>query len=212
MHRSKLGMVMAVAGLLVGCARPLYTFPNLPKALPAGETNLLSDPGFETPVAICTFNCNASSGWSIEHSTPGPPLYGRTTLGVASGSYAEYLTYNGQVGDNGVHKDIELYHGAVGPDTTAGYDLTFTLWVSGHCVKCAPFIGIEAFDTKNHYLGESDQYFKPDGDPRPVQVSFRLPPTTVVAAAYIQVPELYAISKVQLYVDDSSLTAVPDTP
>ena len=143
----------------------LYTFPtDVSRKLAPGLVNLLSDASFENGKAkMCTFECNAASGWSLEHFSTGMPIAYRTRTGVVAGSYAEELVYHGQKGDNGVHKDIELYHGAVGPLTRPGHKLTFTLWVSGTCVKCTPFIGIEAFDIKNHYLGESDQFLLPAG-------------------------------------------------
>lgn len=187
----------------------LYSFPtNISRNLAPGQVNLLSDPSFENgKVKLCTFECNAGSGWSLEEFTVGTPTAFRTRTGVVTGSYAEELVYLGRKGDNGLHKDVELYHGAAGPDTRAGHKLTFTLWVSGSCIKCTPFIGIEAFDIKNHYLGESDQYFRTPKRPKPVQVSYILPVGTVVVAAYIQVPEIYSFSKVRLIVDDASLVA-----
>lgn len=204
---------LLLASSLTACSRTLYTFPNLPKNLPSGEKNLLSDPSFEdASFKICTFNCNASSGWSIEHSTAGPPSYYRTQTGAVSGSCAESLIYNGSSSDDGMSKEIELYHGAVSPKTTTGYRLTFTLWVSGTCIKCTPFIGIEAFDAFNSYLGESDQYFSVPETPRPVHVSYLLPAGTVAVAAYIQVPEIYSVSKVNLNVDNASLTVGPGLP
>lgn len=198
---------------LTACSRTLYTFPNLPKNLPSTEKNLLSDPGFEdASVKICTFNCNASSGWSIEHSTAAPPSYYRTQTGAVTGSYAESLIYKGSSSDNGMHKEIELYQGAVSSKTTTGYRLTFTLWISGTCINCAPFIGIEAFDAGNNYLGESDQYFFVPETPRPVQVSYLLPAGTAAVAAYIQVPEIYSVSRSNLNVDNASLTVGPGLP
>lgn len=191
----------------------LYTFPtDVSRKLAPGLVNLLSDASFENGKAkMCTFECNAASGWSLEHFSTGMPIAYRTRTGVVAGSYAEELVYHGQKGDNGVHKDIELYHGAVGPLTRPGHKLTFTLWVSGTCVKCTPFIGIEAFDIKNHYLGESDQFFSPPAKPRAVQVSYLLPLGTIVVAVYIQVPELYSFSRVRLIVDDAMLVASPKT-
>ena len=212
MRRTWISLIAALllVSSLSACSRTLYTFPNLAKNLPAGEKNLLSNPSFEdASFKICTFNCNASSGWSIEHSTAGPPTYYRTQTGTVTGSYAESLIYNGRSTDNGIHKDIELYHGAVNPKTSAGYRLTFTLWVSGTCIKCAPFIGIEAFDAGNDYLGESDQYFSVPETPRSVQVSYLLPAGTVAVAAYIQVPEIYSLSNANLNVDNASLTVGP---
>ena len=207
------GVIGTLSRALEGGPRILYVFPtNVSPTLARGQVNLLSDPSFEDATAkLCTFECNAASGWSLEHFSAGPPIAYRTRRGVVTGSYAEALVYDGQKGDNGIHKDIELYHGAVGPDTKPGRKLTFTLWVSGSCVKCTPFIGIEAFDIKNHYLGESDQFFTPPKRPKAVQVSYLLPVGTVVAAAYIQVPELYSFSKVKLIVDNASLVAASQT-
>ncbi|MGO8723397.1 MAG: hypothetical protein ACLQRM_11775 [Acidimicrobiales bacterium] len=192
-----------------GGPRTIYVLPRgISRNLASGEVNLLSDPGFEEAnVKICTFECNAASGWSLEHFSTGAPTIYRTRHGVVTGSYAEALSYRGEKGDNGVHKDVELYHGAVGPDTRPGHELTFTLWVSGTCVRCTPFVGIEAFDLKNHYLGESDQFFSPPKRPKAVRVSYMLPVGTVVVAAYIQVPELYSFSRVHLIVDDAMLVA-----
>ena len=189
----------------------LYRFPtNISRNLAPGQVNLLSDPSFENGKAkLCTFECNAGSGWSLEHFSVGTPTAFRTRTGVVIGSYAEELIYIGRKGDDGVHKDVELYHGTVRPDTRAGHKLTFTLWVSGSCIKCTPFIGIEAFDVKSHYLGESDQYFQAPKRPKPVQVSYILPVGTILVAAYIQVPEIYSFSKVRLIVDDASLVATP---
>lgn len=202
-----LGVALALIGLS-GCTRTLYTFKDIPRKLPAGQVNLLTNNTFQDASAkICTFQCNASSGWSIENSTVTPPTYKRTQ---ANGP-AESLEYHGEKTDNGVHKDIELYHGAIGPSTRAGRILTFTLWVTGTCKKCAPFVGIEAFDTKNHYLGEADQYFLPPKVSKPVQVSYVLPKGSVVVAAYIQVPELYPGSEVDLVVQDASLTSALPT-
>lgn len=183
----------------------LNRFPRISPNLPPGQVNLLSDPSFEGGNALCTFECNAGSGWSLENFSAGKPTVFRTRKGVVTGSYAEEIVYLGTPRDNGLHKDVELYHGAAGPGTRAGHKLTFTLFVSGSCIKCTPFIGIEAFDLKNHYLGESDQYFRTPRTPKPVRVSYVLPIGTVVVAAYIQVPELYSFSKVKLIVDDASL-------
>jgi hypothetical protein len=205
------GAVADLSRALQGGPQVLYRFPtDISPRLPRGEVNLLSDPSFEnTRIKLCTFECNAGSGWSIEQFSVGSPNASRTRHGVVTGNFAERIVYIGQKGDNGLHKDVELYHGAAGPRTTAGHKLTFTLWVSGSCVRCAPFIGIEAFDIKNHYLGESDQYFRAPKKPKPVRVSYLLPVGTVVVAAYIQVPELYSFSKVDLIVDDASLVAAP---
>ncbi len=196
---------------LADSPRVLYSFPAFASpSLPRGQVDLLRDPSFEDgKFKICTFKCKASSVWSLEHFSVGKPVAYRTRSGVVTGSYAEALTYKGQKGDNGLHKDVELYQGAVGPETTAGHKLTFTLWVSGVCVKCIPFVGIEAFDSYYRYLGESDQSFDPPQTPEPVQVSYLLPVGTVRVAAYIQVPELYSFSKVKLIIDDASLVALP---
>jgi len=214
--RARYSLVIAVLLLssLSACGRTLYNFPKLSRDLPLGAVNLLSNPSFEDNV-LCTKNCAVFSTWSIEYSTPGPPLAFRTRRGVVTGSFAEELVYRGQHADNGVHKAIELYQTLVeGAATSGGHRLTFTLWVSGTCVKCAPFIGIESFDTGDHYLGESDQYFDPPSTPEPVRVSYLLPSGSIAAAAYIQVPELYASSRVDLIVDDASLTSaqVPPRP
>jgi hypothetical protein len=200
-----LGLVLLVS--LAACSHPLYVFPNLPRNLPSGSVNLLTDPSFESPVGICSFRCKTTSTWSIEYSTPKGPLAFRSRTGAVTGSHAETLIYNGQTADNGINKEIELYQSVAGPATTAGHRLTFTAWISGTCVKCAPFIGIEAFNKVSTYLGESDQYFGPPATPQPVQVSYVLPSGTVRVAAYLQVPELYSISKFNLSVDDTSLTA-----
>lgn len=207
------GVIGTLSRAIEGGPRILYVFPTkISRTLAPSQVNLLSDPSFEDARAkLCTFECNAASGWSLENFSAGRPIAYRTRRGVITGKYAEALVYNGQRGDNGVRKDIELYHGAVGPETKPGHRLIFTLWVSGTCVKCTPFIGIEAFDIKNHYLGESDQFFSPPKRPKAVQVSYLLPVGTVVAAAYIQVPELYSFSTVKLIVDDASLVASPKT-
>ena len=196
-----------LATCLTSCSRTLYAFQDLPKNLPQGESNLLTNPSFESAFfRICSAKCTVSSGWSIEFTSAGPPTYYRTKTGAVSGSYAQSLIYEGKPGDDGVHKEIELYHVAVGPKTTAGSRLTFTLWVSGACVKCAPFIGIEAFDVGYKYLGESNQYFSPPAKPHAVQVSYLLPVGTALVACYIQVPEIYSVSRVNLQVDNASLT------
>ena len=206
------GVIGTLSRALEGGQRVLYVFPkNISPRLAPGQVNLLSDPSFESAKPLCTFECNAASGWSLEHFSAKAPTAYRTRRDVVTGSYAEALVYDGQKGDNGVHRDVELYHGAVGPETKPGHKLTFTLWVAGTCVKCTPFIGIEAFNIKNHYLGESDQFFTPPKGPRAVRVSYLLPAGTVVAAAYIQIPELYSFSKVSLIVDDASLVAAPRT-
>jgi hypothetical protein len=192
---------------LTSCSRALYTFQDLPKNLPQGESNLLANSSFESAFfTICSSKCTVSSGWSIEFTSAGPPTYYRTKTGAVTGSYAQSLIYRGKLGDDGVRKDIELYQVAVGPKTTAGSRLTFTLWVSGACDKCAPFIGIEAFDVGHKYLGESDPYFSPPAKPRPVQVSYLLPAGTALVACYIQVPEIYSVLRVNLQVDNASLT------
>lgn len=69
-----------------------------------------------------------------------------------------------------------------------------------------------SIESKSRYLGESDQCFSPPQTPRPVQVSYRLPPETTVAAAYIQVPELYSDSEVNLHVNDASLVPAGSAP
>lgn len=186
----------------------LYRFPtDVSPNLSSGQVNLLSDPSFENGTPLCTYECNAGSGWSVEKFSARWPNVFRTRTGVVTGSYAEEIVYRGSRLDNGLHKDVELYHGAAGLGTTSGFKLTFTLWVSGSCIKCVPFVGIEAFDVKNHYLGESDQYFRPPKTPKPVRVSYLLPIGTVVVATYIQVPEIYSFSRVRLIVDDASLVA-----
>ncbi|MGO8723396.1 MAG: hypothetical protein ACLQRM_11770 [Acidimicrobiales bacterium] len=194
-----------------GGPRALYTFPAFisPDRAP-GQVNLLSDPSFENAkFKICTFKCKANSGWSLEHFSLGEPTAYRTRTGAVTGSFAEALVYHGHKGDNGIHKDIELYQGARSPGTTAGHKLTFTLWVSGSCTRCIPFIGIESFNTRYQYLGESDQFFSPPALAQAVQVSYLLPIGTVRVAAYIQVPELYSFSNVRLYLDDASLVVEP---
>lgn len=196
---------------LTSCSSALYTFQDLPKNLPKGESNLLENSSFESAFfTICSSNCTVSSGWSIEFTSTGPPTYYRTKTGAVTGSYAQSLIYKGKPGDDGKHKIVELYHVVVGQRTTAGSRLTFTLWVSGACDKCAPFIGIEAFDVRHRYLGEANQYFSPPAKPRPVQMSYLLPAGTALVACYIQVPEIYSVSRVNLQVDDASLTVAPD--
>lgn len=212
--RTRYTVLIAVLVLisLTACGRTLYNFPRLSRDLPRGAVNLLSNPSFESD-SVCSRDCAFFSMWSIEYSTPNPPRAFRTRRGVVSGTYAEGLVYLGAKGDNGIHKAIELYQTLVeGTATSGGHRLTFTLWVSGTCVKCAPFVGIEAFDTGDHYMGESDQYFEPPSTPKPVRVSYLLPSGSIAAAVYIQVPELYASSKVDLAVDDASLTSVQVRP
>ena len=159
---------------LTGCSRSksAYKFPDVPTQVPAGDANLLADPSFESAnFEVCTVNCTQTSGWSGEHKTTGAPTFSRTTEGVVTGSYAVNISYDGQPGDNGGKESVELFANSKGPTTTAGHRLTFTLWVSGSCIKCAPFVGIEAFDSGFRYLGEQDQYFTTPKDPQPVQVS-----------------------------------------
>jgi len=200
--------LVAVSFALVACSRSLYDFPDINPSLKANQVNLIVDSSFEDPsVQFCVSNCRTSSGWSVEHTTALPPKYEQTKNGAVAGTYAEAFSYVGQPGDDGVGKSIELYNVAVGPTTKGGYRLTFTLWVSGTCVKCAPIIGIEAFDKGNHYLGETDQYFDPPETPRAVQVSYDLPKGTVIAASFLQVPEIYSVSSVNLFVDNASLVS-----
>ena len=211
MSRLSVALVWALllAVGLTGCSRDLYTFRDVPKELPPGVANLLVDSSFESStLKICGAAVNCPLGWSTEHTTEDPLVYSQTPTGAVTGSFALSLVYNGHASDDGVHKFIELYQGAVGPTATGGHELTFTLWVSGTCENCAPFIGIEAFDKRGSYLGESDQYFNVPATPRPVQVSYVLPAGTVAVAAYIQVPEIYSISIVNLYVDNASLAAM----
>ena len=207
-----IGLVVAaiLIGVLTGCSpsRPVYTFKPVTATVPAGQTNLLTDASFESATTkICIAACKTGFGWAIEHSTPGAPTLRRTSEGVVTGAAAEAIEYKGQHGDNGIHKMIELFQGASVPQTTTGRELTFTLWVSGTCTKCTPFIGIEAFNAHGQYLGESDQYFHPPSQPKPVQVSYLLPPDAIAVAGYIQVPELYGGSQVNLHVDNAILTA-----
>jgi hypothetical protein len=201
---------LIIATCLTGCSRSKtgYQFPDVSPEPSAGVVNLLADPSFESdPFVVCTVNCTATSGWSGEHKTTGAPTFTRTTDGVVTGSYAVNISYDGQPGDNGGKQSVELFSNAKGPTTTAGHRLTFTLWFSGSCIKCAPFVGIEAFTSGFRYLGENDQYFTTPSQPQPVQVSYVLPAGASQVAAYIQIPEIYSVSKIDINVDNAQLIA-----
>jgi hypothetical protein len=128
---------------------------------------------------------------------------------------AETISYAGRSGDDGkvkaLDRDVELYQGVFGSEIVAGRTLTFTVWVSGSCIRCAPFVGIEAFDRHGNWLGEQDQYFRTPKSPRPVQVSWVLPGGTRAAAVYIQVPEIYKTSKIDIHVDNALLVSRKST-
>jgi hypothetical protein len=200
-----------------GCARTpkgLYKFVNLPASLPAGETNLLGNPSFESPFRMCTVRCNQA--WSTEFTTVAAPQFATGTAGRVSGRLAETISYRGRSGDDGSTKSldraVELYQSVeAGQATTGGQALTLTLWVSGHCSRCTPFIGIEAFDTHDHWLGEQDQYFQVPKNPMPVQVSWVLPKGTTRVAALLQIPEIYHTSEIDIHVDNALLESRPAT-
>jgi hypothetical protein len=211
--KTKLVMLLvAIAVLATGCRGELYSFVPVPLSVPPGSTNLLHNPSFEDPFHMCTVNCNAGSGWSMEHTTVGVPTFSTSTDGRVTGRLAETIRYTGHRGDDGktahLDRDVELYQGAAGGEATSGgHLLTLTLWVSGTCNACAPFIGIESFDKHNDWLGEEDQYFKVPATPRPVQVRWVVPEGTVIVAAYIQIPEIFEKTNFVIHVDNALLTS-----
>lgn len=208
-RRMAIASVLGAAALASGCSDPLYEFPDISPSLPAGQVNLIENPSFESPTTeICADKCSGNGIWSLEHTTAGAPAAELTPTGAVDGERAVHLTYEGRDGDDG-EGFVEIYMGAGGPAAIPGSRLTFTLWVSGSCEACAPFIGIEAFDADYGYLGEHDQYFDVPKSPRPVQVSYELPAGTRSIAAYLQVPEIYSSSAIDMYVDNAILTSEP---
>jgi hypothetical protein len=128
-----------------GCfdtTKTLYTFTDVPIALPAGETNLIGNASFETPFRMCDTKCNAR--WNSEYTTVAVPRFYASSAGRVTGQLAETISYDGRSGDHGktatLDRDVEIYQSVqAGRATAAGQTLTFTLWVSGHCDGCAPF-------------------------------------------------------------------------
>lgn len=189
-----------------GSAGPQWTtssasYAALTIALRPGCLNLLTNGSFETnPTGLAT-------GWTDEHTTPTEPTYSQSTTGVVDGTYSQEIVYNGEPGDTGAQK-IEVYQSTT---TTSPYPIvggqtyTFSVWVSGSCTNAAPFIGLEAFDSSNNYLGEVDTYFTPSGTPTKVSATYTIPSDAVRIAVYMQVPELYSTSQVTLYLDDARL-------
>jgi hypothetical protein len=205
-------MLAVIILAATGCTKTktLYRFVAFPTSLPVGQTNLLGNPSFERPFHFCTTDCVGA--WSSEHTTVGAPQFYTATTGHVTGQLAETISYQGRNGDDGkikrLDRDVELYQGVMRSDATvAGRTLTFTLWVSGYCTRCAPFIGIEAFDVHGAWLGEQDQYFRVPKTPMPVRVSWVLPSGTTAAAAYIQVPEIYRSTKFDIHVDNALLVS-----
>jgi hypothetical protein len=193
-----------------GCTNTPPKVVSRPTTLAAGQTNLLGNPGFETSFRFCTIRCNGA--WSTEYTTVGAPDFYSSTVGRVTGQLAETISYDGRQGDDGKTKThdrvIELYQSVTsGQATAAGQAVTLTIWVSGYCSRCAPFIGIEAFDSNSKWVGEQDQYFRVPKSPSAVQESWVLPSGTTRVAALIQVPEIYKISKVDIHVDNALLVS-----
>jgi hypothetical protein len=212
-------VLAAVALAATGCSntrsKTLYHFVDLPVSLPVGQTNLIGNPSFESPFRFCNIGCNTD--WSEEYTTAGAPDFHTSSAGRVSGQLAETIEYKGRQGDDGktgtLDRAVELYQSVqAGDATTAGQMLTFTLWVSGDCGRCAPFIGIEAFDTRSNWLGEEDQYFQVPNKPTPVEVSWVLPAGTTRVAALLQVPEIYRITQFDVHVDNAWLVSRKATP
>jgi hypothetical protein len=193
-----------------GCTKTPHSVFHRPTTLAAGQTNLLGNPSFETPFHFCDINCNRA--WSSEYTTIGTPEFYPSSAGRVTGQLAETISYRGRRGDDGKTQShdraIEVFQSVTsGKATAAGQAVTFTIWVSGHCSRCVPFIGIEAFDSAKNWLGEQDQYFRVPKSPSPEQETWVLPGGTTRVAALFQVPEIYQTSNVDVHIDNALLVS-----
>jgi hypothetical protein len=166
--------------------------------------NELTNPSFE----VDSNSDGLTDSWLDEHSTPVAPTYTQVGATHGAGSFAQRMQYSGQPTDDGTKK-FEIYQTTPFGSAAPGQTLTFSVWVSGSFTSAYGFIGIEAFNSAHTYLGEHDLTITPTGTPQQFTVAYQLPATSDYVAVYLQCPEMYPASVVDLTLDDASLTSAP---
>jgi hypothetical protein len=168
---------------------------------PTGQSvtsSLLANGSFEAGTTV-------AASWQIEGTVAGTPAWTvQSTSGVSDGTKAQQVQYTGQAGDTS--KMLEIFQAPI--PASPGQVLQFAIWMSGTQTACAGIIGIEAFDSGNAYLSETDANVVLTGTSTQYTVTYTCPAGTDHVAVYAQFNEIVSTSAVTAYFDQATLLPV----
>jgi hypothetical protein len=204
-----IGILIAIAALVLGTGLAFAGLPTPPKHLPTGSgvaagrgRDVLADGGFLSGGRV-------AKGWLQEYSTATAPSYLRRD-GV------QQIAYDGAAGDTGLHRKIEIFQ-AIWHGVHPGQRWRFSIRVKGKVTRSYVIVGMEWFSVFKHvvgkvvgygyhYIAEQDVYPQINGSwQRVTAVSPRLPATARCVAVYVQLPEINGSSRIDVQVSGASL-------
>ena len=189
--------------LIVGVAGA-FGYRHLSTAMPAPV------PVQTGPLVAAVPPCSTSihlSSWYDEHDTGTPPAYASVASRVPGLTQAQHMTHEGSPTDTG-HQKVEIFRITAPHSLTPNLHLVFQVWVWGHFKGTYGIMGIEGFDQRYNYLSEVDVQFKPTAQAQLVTVNYVTPATTDHVAVYMQSPEQYKTSSLDLTLDGPALYAI----
>jgi hypothetical protein len=194
--------VMAVIAALVVCVGLAFTgTPTQAKYLPTGQgVSQGSGPNvFHNSHA--SVRRQGANGWLKEYSTTTAPMYGRRGNGTR-------ITFTGSSDDTGSHRRIEVFQ-ASWHTVRPGQVWRFSIKIRGQISKDYIIIGIEWIGGPRapyQYLSEQDVYPQISNNwQRATVVTPPLPKSAKSVTAYIQIPEVNPMSRIDAWFADPSL-------
>lgn len=201
-------LIAALALTSTGCS-VMVAVPQQPVTVPATVTATAPAPerqlgSITSVVQPACATAIPLARWYGENTTSRRPVFTNVNSERLPGQVAQRMVHHGGPGDAG-RGMVELFKvtdlGSVGP----GWTLMFTVWIRGELHGTYGIIGIEGFDRRYVYLSEHDELFAPNPESREYHVSYATPPNTDHVAVYMQAPEQYATSTVDIVLDDAHL-------
>ena len=203
------GVLVVIAGLVLGTGLAFAGLPAPPKHLPTGAgvsaghgRNVLQDGTFAAGRPL-------AKDWLQEYSTTTAPFYARQ-------DDTQEIAFSGSAADTGLHRKIEVFQ-ATWHGVHPGQRWRFSVQIKGHLSHGYVIVGMEWFSVFKHvvgnvtgygynYIAESDVYPQvTESWQRVTAVSPPLPRSARCVAVYVQLPEISAATRVQVQIRGASL-------
>jgi hypothetical protein len=195
-------VIMTGIAALVLCAGLAFTgMPTQAKYLPTGQGISQGSGRNVLLKSRASTRSRVANGWLMAYSTAGVPAYERRDNSIE-------VTYMGSANDTGPHRRIAVFR-ASWHAPRPGQRWQFSIRMSGQISKDYIVVGIEwagGTTAPYQYISEQDVYPRITiNRQRTTVITPRLPKSVKTVTAYIQIPEINPMSRIDVWFADPSL-------